>query len=349
MRDEKETVPLSPQPVVYGEGPINTIIDNNGSTTGISSQSSKDALWPLLNDIPLSQGLDMDRQSNDIQILFRGEIKAVVNERGHFDPKSGLSLDADYWGFDPPEDMDLWTACIIAEAAIAKANRLQYGLNKQKSARQVIQTNDNTHTVNRAVIPLIPAIRKRGVETMATIPNHLSLQEQFHQERKRQAKFESLEEAKIAQDVATTLSGIIKQDAKDADMLAFQLQPIQRQKLFDEIAWDGANVVFPVPSAEAALPEERGGLIRKALESACAVNQGIAGLIHDIARNRTQNLVSKLCKIWEASLQTVGDAYKERESRLRGVQMVPEAQDALSKTYRQKFIRKKLAKSIVGN
>ncbi|KAA6363072.1 MAG: hypothetical protein EZS28_041401, partial [Streblomastix strix] len=270
MCDEKETPPPSPPPVVYGQGPINTIIDTDGPTTGISSQSSKDAPWPLLNDIPLSQGLDMgryivisddfmneqgcqvylDRQSNDIQIRFRGELKAVVNERGHFDPKSGLRLDADYWGFDPPEDMDLWTACIIAEAAIAKANRLQDGLNKQKSARQVIQTNDNTPTVNRA--------------------------EQFQQERKRQVKFESLEEAKIAQDVATTLSGIIKQDAKDADMLAFQLQPIQGQKLFDEIAWDGANVVFPVPSAEAALPEERGGLARKALESACAVNQGIA-------------------------------------------------------------------------
>ncbi|KAA6349166.1 MAG: hypothetical protein EZS28_051946, partial [Streblomastix strix] len=112
---------------------------------------------------------------------------------------------------------------------------------------------------------------------------------------------------------------------------------------------DGANVVFPVPSAEAALPEERGGLARKALESACAVNQGIAGLIHDIARNRTQNLVSKLCKIWETSLLTVGDAYKERESRLRGVQMVPEAQDVLSKTSREKFKSKKSAKSVVGN
>ncbi|KAA6353330.1 MAG: hypothetical protein EZS28_051143, partial [Streblomastix strix] len=296
MRDEKDTPPSSSHPIVYGEGPINTIIDTDGPTTGISSQSSKDAPWPQLNDIPPSQGLDMgryivisddfmneqdcqvylDRQSNDIKIRLRGELKAVVNERGHFDPKFGLRLDADYWGFDPPEDMDLWTACIIAEAAIAKANRQQDGLNKQKSARQVIQTNDNTPTVNRAVIPLIPAIRKRGDETMATIQNPLSLQKQFQQERKRQAKFESLEEAKIAQDVATTLSGIIKQEAKDADMLAFQLQPIQRQKLFDEIARDGANVVFPVPSAEAALPEERGGLARKALESACAVNQGIA-------------------------------------------------------------------------
>ncbi|KAA6361769.1 MAG: hypothetical protein EZS28_042705 [Streblomastix strix] len=297
------------------------------------------------------QGCQMylDTQSKDIQIRFRGELKAVVNERGHFDPKPSLNLDADYWGFDQSEDMDLWTACIAAEAAVAQANRLQDGLNKQKSARQVTQTNDNTPTVNSAVVVLIPAIRKRGDETMAITQNPLSLYEQFQYERKRQTKFESLEEAKIAQDVATTLSGIIKYDAKDTDMVAFQLQPIQRQKLFDEIAWDGANVVFPVPSAEATLPEERGGLSRKASESACAVNQGIAGLIHDIARNRTQNLVSKLCKIWEASLLTVGVAYKQRESRLRGVQMVPKAQDVLSKTSREKFKSKKSAKSIVVN
>ncbi|KAA6403651.1 MAG: hypothetical protein EZS28_000826 [Streblomastix strix] len=334
MRDEKETPPPSPQPVVYFESPVNAIINTSGVIAGISLQSSKDAPWPLLNDIPLSQGLDMgryiaisddfmneqgcqvylDRQSNDIQIRFRGELKAVVNERRHFNPKSGLQLGADYRGFDQLEDMDLWTVCIIAEAAIAMENRLQDWLNKQMLIRQVVQANDSTPTVNSSVNPLTPAIRKRENETIAINQNPLSLQEQFQQERKRQAKFESLDEAKIAHDVATALSGIIKQDAKNADMLAFQLQPIQRQKLFDEIAWDGANVVFPAPQAEATLPEERGGLARKALESACAVNQGIVGLIHDIAHNRTSNLVSKLCMICEASLLTVSDAYKERES-----------------------------------
>ncbi|KAA6315237.1 MAG: hypothetical protein EZS28_055450, partial [Streblomastix strix] len=107
-------------------------------------------------------------------------------------------------------------------------------------------------------------------------------------------------------------------------MLAFQLQPIQRYKLFDGIEWDCDNVVFLVPSAEATLPEERGRLARQALKSACAVNQGISRLIHDIARNRTSNLISKLCKIWEDSLLTVGDTQREKQSKLRVVQVVPE-------------------------
>ncbi|KAA6320203.1 MAG: hypothetical protein EZS28_054714, partial [Streblomastix strix] len=91
------------------------------------------------------------------------------------------------------------------------------------------------------------------------------------------------------------------------------------------------------------------GLARKALESACAVNQGIAGIIHDVVRNRTSNLVSKLCKIWEASLITVGDTHRERESRFREVQVAPEAQDVLSKTFREKFKRRKTAKSVIDN
>ncbi|KAA6365799.1 MAG: hypothetical protein EZS28_038675 [Streblomastix strix] len=67
------------------------------------------------------------------KIKFLDELKAAVNERGHFELKSGKHLDADFLGFYPPEDMDLWKSCIIAEATIAKANRLQDELSKQKS------------------------------------------------------------------------------------------------------------------------------------------------------------------------------------------------------------------------
>ncbi|KAA6400766.1 MAG: hypothetical protein EZS28_003706 [Streblomastix strix] len=166
--DEKEYLPPSPPPVVNYEGPVNTTICTSGTTTGISSQSSKDPLLLLLNDIPLSQGLDinryiaisddflneqgsqvyLDRQSNDIQVRFHGELKAVFNQRAHFDQKSGKHLNAGYWGFDPPEDVNLQIECIIAEAVIAKINQLQDVVNKQMSMQQVIQTNDNTPTVN---------------------------------------------------------------------------------------------------------------------------------------------------------------------------------------------------------
>jgi hypothetical protein len=67
-------------------------------------------------------------------------------------------------------------------------------------------------------------------------------------------------------------------------------------------------VIFPVPKVEPALPEEKRGLARSALKSAVAVNQGVASLIEDIARNNTNKLVGKMFKVWEASLVSVGDA-----------------------------------------
>ncbi|KAA6381315.1 MAG: hypothetical protein EZS28_023159 [Streblomastix strix] len=63
-------------------------------------------------------------------------------------------------------------------------------------------------------------------------------------------------------------------------------------------------------SAEPALPEKKDEPAQKAQESAHAVYQGIAGLIHDIARNRTSKLVIKLWKVQEDSLVAVIDAQK---------------------------------------
>ncbi|KAA6400767.1 MAG: hypothetical protein EZS28_003707 [Streblomastix strix] len=162
-------------------------------------------------------------------------------------------------------------------------------------------------------------IRKRDDKATVTNQNSMKLQKQFQQEREHHAKFESLEEVKIAQDITATLSGIFNHDTKDTNIFVFQLQPIQRQKLFDEIAWYEANVMFPVPSAEATLPEERG-----------------------LLASNDFNLVSKLCKICEAFLFTVGNTQRQGESRQREVQVVAEAQDVLSKTTREKFKRRNL-------
>jgi hypothetical protein len=64
--------------------------------------------------------------------LYNGKTKAVVSEAGHTDPETNRRIEADFWGFDPPEDMELWTACILAEAARMRALRLQQGILKAK-------------------------------------------------------------------------------------------------------------------------------------------------------------------------------------------------------------------------
>ncbi|KAA6353843.1 MAG: hypothetical protein EZS28_050631 [Streblomastix strix] len=85
---------------------------------------------------------------------------------------------------------------------------------------------------------------------------------------------------------------------------------------------------------------------RRALKFSCAVNQGLAGIIHDISRQNTIKIVNKLTIVWEVSLISVGDSYKERESRLRGVQLGLSTEGVLSKTQKEKFKQKRSAKSV---
>ncbi|KAA6362701.1 MAG: hypothetical protein EZS28_041773, partial [Streblomastix strix] len=121
----------------------------------------------------------------------------------------------------------------------------------------------------------------------------------------------------------------------------------QRQLLFDSIKWDGANIVFPVPEAKGVLREEKAGVARRAVESACAVNGGIAGLFHDVARRREKNLVSKIGKLYEASLVNVDDSQRDRESRLRGVTNGLQTEDVQSKSSREKFKAGKTGRAVL--
>ncbi|KAA6353004.1 MAG: hypothetical protein EZS28_051469, partial [Streblomastix strix] len=89
------------------------------------------------------------------------------------------------------------------------------------------------------------------------------------------------------------------------------------------------------------------GLARSALEFAVAVNQGLASLIEDIARNNTNKLVGKMFKVWKASLVSVGDAQTECEFRLKGVYTGTQTEDVLSQSSKERFKRRKTDKRII--
>ncbi|KAA6373227.1 MAG: hypothetical protein EZS28_031247 [Streblomastix strix] len=269
-----------------------------------------------------------DFKESVIKVVYNGRVKTVFSEQRHFDPESHQRLDAAFWGFEPERDMLLWTACILVEAALMKAKQLQDGVATSRSAPTTPQCDIRSTNEVDASRPMIALKRKRPDEAAFLEDSNISLQDQFHQEG---------------------LRWTMKQDPAKTDMLEYQLQTIQGQQLFTEIAWDGANVVFPVPEAEAALPEEKAGFARRALQSSCAVNQGLAGIIHDIARKNSNKIVNKLAKVWEASLVSVGDSYKEGESRLRGVQLGLFTEDVLSKTSKEKFKQKISAKSVTSH
>ncbi|KAA6391058.1 MAG: hypothetical protein EZS28_013415 [Streblomastix strix] len=95
------------------------------------------------------------------------------------------------------------------------------------------------------------------------------------------------------------------------------------------------------------LREEKAGVVGRAAESACAVNEGIAGLFHDVARGREENVVSMISKLYEASLVNIGDSQRERKSRLRGVMNGLQTEDVLSKSSREKFKARKPGRTVL--
>ncbi|KAA6357575.1 MAG: hypothetical protein EZS28_046898, partial [Streblomastix strix] len=253
--------------------------------------------------------------TEQVHIFRHGKVLAIAKEDGIFRAHTDVRLDADFWGFESKEDMALWNAAILAEAAVARA---EIKRKRENEARQ------------------------KQLENQASA----SLQDQFYAKRRRVAKFNTTEDMKVAQDIRATFEGIMKVDAEKADMLNYYLNQIQREKLFEEISWGGANVIFPVPKVEPMLPEEKRGLAKSALESAVAVNQGVASLIEDITRKNTNKLVGKMFKVWEASLVSVGDAQTERESRLKGVYTEAQTEDVLSQSSKERFERRKTGKRI---
>ncbi|KAA6380317.1 MAG: hypothetical protein EZS28_024157 [Streblomastix strix] len=286
----------------------------------------------------------VDERDGEVSVRYRGQIKAIVKENGHFEPVTGQELQYSFWEFETPEDMKIWTACILADAAQIKSSRLSEVVQSQS---QKVTFRSQVQPSSEAFIPpkMVPIKRKREESQSAESSTSNSLQAQFQQQRQLYSKSNSLADQKVAQDPVATFEGVLKKQASKIDMLNYNLEPVARQKLFDEISLSGANIIFPMPEVGPLLNEEGPDYARRALESSVAVTQGMAMLINDAARNDTKHLVGKMLKVFEASLVSVSDSQTERESRLEGVYQAPQTEDVLSQRTKERY-KKKTAKQI---
>ncbi|KAA6354280.1 MAG: hypothetical protein EZS28_050193, partial [Streblomastix strix] len=175
--------------------------------------------------------------------------------------------------------------------------------------------SSSSSTQDNTVASTLPVNRKSETESQQEqLENQSisSLQNQFYAGRKRVSKLSTIEDMKVAQDIRATFEGIMKVYAEKADKLNNHLNPIQREKLFEEISWNGANVIFQCHKVEPAFPREKRGLARCALESAEVVNQDVAS-----------------------------DTQIEREFRLKDVYEVAQTEDVLSQSTKEKFKSRK--------
>ncbi|KAA6399049.1 MAG: hypothetical protein EZS28_005430 [Streblomastix strix] len=180
------------------------------------SSSSSDIIKPVdMSKYKVIEDDFMEEQSckvywseltGQVHIFRRGKFLSIAKEVGIFQAHTDVRLDADFGDFESKEDTALWNAAILAEAAVARAEIKR----KRENEAQQEQLENQTRA---------------------------SLQDQFYAERRRVAKFNTIEDIKVAQDIRATFEGIMKVDAEKADMLNYRLNPIQREKLFQEISW----------------------------------------------------------------------------------------------------------------
>ncbi|KAA6379080.1 MAG: hypothetical protein EZS28_025392 [Streblomastix strix] len=261
-----------------------------------------------------SKGCDVyvDERSGEVTVRFRGEVKAVVKENGLYAPDTGEILQCGFFEFEDDEELGLWSACVLADAAELKQAQLQSLIQSQSqnvTFRSQKQPTKGIEPLNN----IVSAKRKRDGSVLMQGQSQNPLQMQFQQQKQQYSKFNSLYDQKMAQDMVSSFQGVLKKDASKVDMLNYTLEQFARQKLFDEISWEGANVIFPMPEVGPLLPEEKAGYARRALESSAAVVQEMAGLIHKVAQGETENLVGKMFKVFEAAVVSVSDAHVERE------------------------------------
>ncbi|KAA6375809.1 MAG: hypothetical protein EZS28_028662 [Streblomastix strix] len=257
----------------------------------------------------------VDERCEDVSVRFRGEVKAVVKENGLYAPDTGEMLQFGFFEFEDDEELGHWSACVLADAAELKQAQLQ-SLIQSQSLNATFRSQKQPIKVTEPLNSMVLAKHQRVGSVLLQGQSQNPLQAQFQQQRQQYSKFNSLQDQKVAQDLVSSFQSVLNKDASKVDMLNYTLEPFARQKLFDEISWEGANVIFPMPEVGPLLPEEKAGYAKKALESSAAVVQGIAGLIHKVAQGDTDNLVGKMFKVFEASVVSVSDAQVEREERL---------------------------------
>ncbi|KAA6393447.1 MAG: hypothetical protein EZS28_011025 [Streblomastix strix] len=285
----------------------------------------------LDDDFMDSKGCEVyvNERSGEVTERFRGEVKAVVKENGLYAPDTGEILQCGFFEFEDDDELGLWSAYILADAAELMQAQLQSLIQSQS---QNVKFKSQKQPI-RGIEPLnnMTSVKcKRDGSVLLQSWSWNPLQVQFQQQSQQYSKFNSLQDQKVAQDLVSSFQGVLMKDASKIDMLNYTLEPFARQKLFDEISWEGVDIIFPMPEVGQVLPEEKAGYARRALESSAAVVQGMTKLIHKVAQGDTDNLVGMMFKVFEASIVSVSDAQVERESRLEGVYQGLQTEDVLS-------------------
>ncbi|KAA6336856.1 MAG: hypothetical protein EZS28_052838, partial [Streblomastix strix] len=174
----------------------------------------------------------------------------------------------------------------------------------------------------------------------ASVQNNLqvSFQQQFNDEFKKYAEYESKQEQEAAIKLRQMLEGICRMEFKNFDAKAVLISPMERQILLNKIYWKHANKLWKVPYIAPLAYGERLQIVRNSVESSSAIQHVFLDLLLSIGIGNTEKLIDKLVDGYRLSLVATSEAQQVREQLAGGVFERPDKVEIYSETTKAKMV-----------
>ncbi|KAA6400589.1 MAG: hypothetical protein EZS28_003884 [Streblomastix strix] len=341
----------SETPYTFDKCPV-TKLDNFERLSGISDDdnASEHEIFDIEDDFMNSIELcvQFDPITGRIFILEQNKPVAEVKAQ-RFYSKSGRRLLGTQFQLTTFNEERAWLASINSDV--------------EKMRMQLIQSSSSDHPIFRSqgineetlIMPkMTPRKRVRADENETIQQNSeispnvtqtvaeqrtpviiRSIADEFEEQRNKYAKFQSKEEEIATRKLLQLLEGIMNCEAKSFDPLAFDMNPMERQILYQETQWKLANRMWKLLKVAPSAFGER-TVFRIAIESSAQVQQVFLDIMHMASKGQLQGLMDKLVKGYKLSLLATGDAQRVREQLVGGIQTRSEKVEIFSETQKQR-------------
>ncbi|KAA6401216.1 MAG: hypothetical protein EZS28_003260 [Streblomastix strix] len=155
----------------------------------------------------------------------------------------------------------------------------------------------------------------------ASAQNNLqaSFQQQFNDEFKKYAEYESKQEQEAAVKLRQMLEGICRMEFKNFDAKSVLISPMERQILLNKVYWKHANKLWKILYIAPLSYGERLQIVRNSVQSSSAIQHLFLDLLLSIGIENTEKLMDKLVDGYRLALVASSEAQQVREQLAGGV------------------------------
>ncbi|KAA6389309.1 MAG: hypothetical protein EZS28_015160, partial [Streblomastix strix] len=205
-----------------------------------------------------------------IFILEQNEPVAEVKAQGFYS-KSGRRLLGTQFQLTTLDEERAWLASINSDVEKMRMQLIQSSSSDQPifrsqgiteetltvpkmTPRKRVRTDENEIIQQNAEIS--PNVTQKIAEQRTSVIIR-SIADEFEEQRNKYAKFQSKEEEIATRKLLQLLEGVVNCEAKSFDPLAFDMNPMERQILYQETQWKLANRMWKLPKVAPSAFGER--------------------------------------------------------------------------------------------